>query len=98
MGWTALGLDLVGAPEAWELLHKVPGGRTIALGLIDARNTKLEDPGRVAEAVTRARSMRSDVSWQLCPTASLEYLPADRAAMKVARLTEAARIASKNGG
>jgi hypothetical protein len=65
---------------------------------VDARNTRLEDPARVAQDVHRARSMRSDLSWQLCTTASLEYLPVDRAAMKVARLTEAARLASANGG
>ncbi|MBI4364753.1 MAG: hypothetical protein HY568_04920 [Candidatus Latescibacteria bacterium] len=98
LGWTALGLDLVESPEAWDLLPEVPKGRTVALGLIDARNTRLEDPARVAQAVDRARSIRPDLDWQLCPTASLEYLPVDRAAMKVARLAEAARLASRNGG
>lgn len=96
--WTVLGLDLVEAPDGWDLLAKVPAGRTVGLGLVDARNTRLEDPARVAQDVRRARSMRRDLNWQLCPTASLEYLPVDRAAMKVARLTEAARLASANGG
>jgi 5-methyltetrahydropteroyltriglutamate--homocysteine methyltransferase len=96
--WTVLGLDLVEAADGWDLLAKVPAGRTVALGLVDARNTLLEDPARVADGVRRARSMRPDLSWQLCTTASLEYLPVDRAAMKVARLTEAARLASANGG
>ena len=89
--------DLVEAADSWNLLVQVPAGRTVALGLVDARNTRLEDPARVAQEVRRARSMRNDLSWQLCTTASLEYLPVDRAAMKVARLTEAARLAS-NGG
>jgi len=96
--WTVLGLDLVESPEAWQLLAKVPAGRTVGLGLVDARNTRLEDPARVAKEVERARSERPDLGWQLCTTASLEYLPVDRAAMKVARLTEAARLASGNGG
>jgi 5-methyltetrahydropteroyltriglutamate--homocysteine methyltransferase len=98
LGWSVLGLDLVEAPESWDLIPEVPKGRAVALGLVDARNTKLEDVGRVAEEVRRARSMRPDLGWQLCTTASLEYLPVDRAAMKVARLTEAARLASANGG
>jgi 5-methyltetrahydropteroyltriglutamate--homocysteine methyltransferase len=98
LGWSALGLDLVEAPEAWDLLPQIPKGRTVGLGLVDARNTKLESPEHVAKEVQRAGSMRPDLSWQLCPTASLEYLPVDRAAMKVARLTEAARLASGNGG
>ena len=96
--WDVLGLDLVEAPDSWKLIPEVPKGRTVALGLIDARNTRLEDPGKVAEEVKRARSMRSDLGWQLCTTASLEYLPVDRAAIKVARLAEAARLASVNGG
>lgn len=98
LGWDVLGLDLVEAPDSWKLLEQVPAGKTVALGLVDARNTKLEDPSRVAKDVARARAMRSDLNWQLCTTASLEYLPVDRAAMKVARLTEAARLASSNGG
>ncbi len=96
--WTVLGLDLVEAPDSWSLLARVPAGRTVGLGLVDARNTRLEDPARVAQEVRRARSERPDLSWQLCTTASLEYLPVDRAAMKVARLTEAARLASGTGG
>jgi len=96
--WTVIGLDLVEAPDAWDLLAKVPAGRAVGLGLVDARNTRLEDPASVAGEVRRARSKRPDLSWQLCTTASLEYLPVDRAAMKVARLTEAARLASGNGG
>jgi 5-methyltetrahydropteroyltriglutamate--homocysteine methyltransferase len=96
--WNVLGLDLVEAPESWSLIAQVPAGRTVGLGLVDARNTKLEDTATVAKEVERARSMRSDLTWQLCTTASLEYLPVDRAAMKVARLTEAARLVSGNGG
>ncbi len=98
LGWNVLGLAPVESPESWDLLPEVPKGRAVGLGLVDARNTKLEDPAKVALGVERARSMRSDLSFQLCPTASLEYLPVDRAAMKVARLTEAARLASANGG
>ena len=98
MGWSVLGLDLVEAPESWEIIPRVPEGRVVGLGLIDARNTKLEDAGEVARRIARARAMRPDLEWQLCPNASLEYLPADKAALKVTRLVEAARIASRNGG
>jgi len=96
--WTAVGLDLVESPDAWGLLSEVPAGRTVALGLVDARNTRLEEPAAVAEAVGRARAQRPDLTYQLCPTASLEYLPADRAAEKVRRLAQAARLAAGNGG
>jgi 5-methyltetrahydropteroyltriglutamate--homocysteine methyltransferase len=96
--WTAVGLDLVESPDAWGLLADVPAGRTVALGLVDARNTRLEDPGAVAEAAGRAHAERPDLSFHLCPTASLEYLPADRAAEKLRRLGEAARLAAGKGG
>ena len=92
--WTAVGLDLVEAPDGWDLLDAVPAGRTVALGLLDARNTRLEAASEVAAQVRRARARRPDLSFHLCPTASLEYLPADRAAAKVARLAEAARLAT----
>jgi 5-methyltetrahydropteroyltriglutamate--homocysteine methyltransferase len=96
--WTAIGLDLVGAPDGWGLLADVPAGRTVALGLIDARNTRLEDPAAVAAAVRRARDQRPDLHFHLSPTASLEYLPADRAAEKVRALAQSARLAAQNGG
>jgi methionine synthase II (cobalamin-independent) len=96
--WTAIGLDLVGAPAGWDILPRVPEGRTVALGLIDARNTRLEDPVLVAKAIARARAARPELEYQLSPSASLEYLPADQAEQKVSLLVEAARIAMRNGG
>ena len=96
--WTAVGLDLVEAQAGWDLLPKVPAGRTVALGLIDARNTRLEDAAEVARLIERARLARPDLHYQLSPSASLEYLPADKAEAKVSRLVEAARLAARNGG
>lgn len=96
--WTAVGLDLVEAQAGWDLLPRIPAGRTVALGLIDARNTRLEDAAEVARLVDRARAARPDLHYQLSPSASLEYLPADKAEAKVSRLVEAARLAARNGG
>lgn len=96
--WSVIGLDLREGLAAWDLIPRVPQGRGVALGLIEARNTRLEDAAEVAREIARARALRPDLEYQLCPTASLEYLPADKAEAKVARLVEAARIASRNGG
>lgn len=96
--WSVIGLDLREAPAGWDLIPRVPQGRGVALGLIEARNTRLEDAAEVAREVARARALRSDLDYQLCTTASLEYLPADKAEAKVARLAEAAKLASRNGG
>ena len=95
--WNGIGFDLVGAPAAWDLIAKVPAGRTVGLGLIDARNTRLEEPAAVAASIAKARAMRSDLEFQLSPTASLEYLPADRAEQKLERLVAAAALAAKEG-
>lgn len=97
LGWSGIGLDLVGAPGGWDLLPKIPEGRTVGLGLIDARNTRLEAPGAVAAGVARARGVRPDLELHLSPTASLEYLPADTAEKKLERLVASAALASKGG-
>jgi 5-methyltetrahydropteroyltriglutamate--homocysteine methyltransferase len=96
--WSAIGLDLVEGPEGWSLIPLVPEGRTVALGLIDARNTRLEEGAAVAQEVARARALRPDLDYMLSPTASLEYLPADKAEAKVMRLVESGRLAARNGG
>jgi len=98
LGWSAIGLDLTEAPAAWDLLPRVPAGRTVALGLVNARNTRLEDAEDVARSVARARAAAPGLEFQLSPSASLEYLPADKAELKVSRLVEAAQLASRNGG
>jgi 5-methyltetrahydropteroyltriglutamate--homocysteine methyltransferase len=95
--WTGIGFDLVEAPDAWDLLKRVPKGRIVGLGLIDARNTRLEDPAAVAAAIARARKERTDLEYQLSPTASLEYLPADTAEKKLERLAASAALAAKGG-
>lgn len=95
--WTGIGFDLVEATPAWDLLKRVPKGRVVALGLIDARNTRLEEPAAVAAAIARARAERPDLEFQLSPTASLEYLPSDTAEKKLERLAAAAALAAKGG-
>jgi 5-methyltetrahydropteroyltriglutamate--homocysteine methyltransferase len=98
LGWSVLGLDLTEAPAGWDLLARVPAGRTVALGLLNSRNTRLEAAEDVARSVARARAARPDLNYQLSSSASLEYLPADKAELKVSRLVEAARLAAQNGG
>jgi len=90
-----IGLDLVEAPAGWELIPKIPEGRGVALGLINARNTRLEDPADVARLAVRAAALRPDLHFQITPTASLEYLPADKAEAKLGVLVEAARLAGE---
>jgi len=93
--WSMLGLDLVEGTAGWKLIPEMPEGRGVALGLIDARNTKLEDSSEVTRLATRAASLRPDLTYHITPTASLEYLPADKAEAKLERLVESARLAGE---
>jgi methionine synthase II (cobalamin-independent) len=93
--WTGIGFDLVEGPPGWDLLPRVPEGRTVGLGLVHARNTRLENAEDVAALVKRARDARPDLDYHLSPTASLEYLPADTAERKIERLVAAAALAGE---
>lgn len=65
--------------------------KTVVLGIVDARNTRLETPRELADLVERAlRLVDSDRLW-LAPTTGLEYLPHEVASKKLTALAEAAR-------
>ena len=85
------GFDLVSGPENANLIAEVPSGKTVQAGVIDARNTKLEnadDVARILEGV--AGSVGADHLWA-SPSAGLEFLPREKARAKLHLLAEAAR-------
>ena len=66
-------------------------GKTVVLGIVDARNTRLETAGELGKIVEDAlKLVPSDRLW-VSTTTSLEYLPHDVATKKLAALAEAAR-------
>lgn len=66
-------------------------GKTVVLGIVDARNTRLETASELGKIVEDAlKLVPSDLLW-LSTTTSLEYLPHDVATKKLAALAEAAR-------
>ena len=67
--------------------------QTVVLGIVDARNTRLETPREVGELIYAARkNVPEDRLW-LSTTTSLEYLPHDVAQRKLAALADAANVA-----
>ena len=67
--------------------------RTVVLGVVDARNTRLESEAEVANALEgAARVLGADRVWA-SPTTGLEYLPHDVATKKLAVLVKGARAA-----
>jgi 5-methyltetrahydropteroyltriglutamate--homocysteine methyltransferase len=66
----------------------------ILLGVVDARNTRLETADEVARYAERALKLVPQERLRLTTTTSLEYLPRDVARAKLAALVEGARLVS----
>ncbi|MDX1388820.1 MAG: hypothetical protein R3344_06495 [Acidobacteriota bacterium] len=76
---THLGLDMVGGPANFDLLARLPEGKNVALGLFDARTTRLEDAADVAELLAPHREHLVVRDVMVGPQTGLEYLPRDQA-------------------
>ncbi len=85
-----LSIDLVSSPDSLKQLRSGVWGRELALGLVDARNTKLEladDLRRTIAKLTEAVPL--DTLW-LTPNAGLEFLPHENAKRKLQLMREVA--------
>ena len=92
-----IGIDLRSRPT--RALDRIElADQTLVLGVVDARNTKLETTEEIARLVDAA-ARRVDLSriW-ISPTTSLEYLPHDIARDKLRVLVEGAKTALATGG
>ena len=67
--------------------------RTIVLGIVDARNTRLETEREVASLIEEALKLVPQERLWVAPTTGLEYLPHDVATKKLAALVSGARAA-----
>jgi len=76
---THLGLDLAWNDAGFDLLSELPDGKGVALGLFDARTTRLEDAADVAERLEPHRDALVTRDVLVGPQASLELLPRDQA-------------------
>ena len=66
--------------------------QTVVLGVVDARNTRVESPREIGDLVEAAlKRVPADRLW-LSTTTGLEYLPHDVALKKLAALADAARV------
>ncbi len=86
----AIGLDLVQGSKTWSQVAKHGSEKPLVLGVVDARNTKLEEPAEVAARVReRAASIDLGRSY-LAPSNGLEFLPRDAARRKLRIVSQAA--------
>jgi len=78
-----LGLDFTYNPKLVDVVASSGSPLPLGLGLVDARNTKLEDPAAVARQIEKMLPKIAGERAYLGPSAGLEYLPRDRAYAKL---------------
>jgi len=88
----SIGLDLVEGSKTWDRVAKVGSDKPLVLGVVDARNTKAEDPAALAERVRGLRHRVDLEASSLSPSNGLEFLPRAKAREKLAILTKAATL------
>ncbi len=81
-----VGLDFTYNPALVERVAAARPAKPLGLGLLDGRNTKLEDPDAVLRALDRILPQVRAEECYLHPSSGLEYLPRDRALEKLKRL------------
>jgi len=90
-----VGIDVVSEPRTLAALKRVKVTKELALGCLDARNTKLES---VAELHALFNAVKKQVPLDrvhVNPNCGLEFLPHSQALAKVKRLVDAVRSYTK---
>lgn len=88
-----IGLDFVAGAANWDALKSVRFDKKLGFGIVDGRNTRLETPQQVAEAIKRVSEYVPPDRLYVNPSCGLEYLPRETAFEKLKRMVEGARLA-----
>jgi 5-methyltetrahydropteroyltriglutamate--homocysteine methyltransferase len=88
-----IGLDFVMGAANESLLRRTPFTKKLGLGIVDARNTRLESPEQIAERIRRLGDGVAPDEIHVSPSAGLEFLPREVAQEKLRRLAEGVRQA-----
>jgi 5-methyltetrahydropteroyltriglutamate--homocysteine methyltransferase len=88
-----LGVDVRSREDSARAIDRLGAVKqTVVLGVVDARNTRIESPREIGDLVEAAlKRVPADRLW-LSTTTGLEYLPHDVALKKLAVLADAARV------
>jgi 5-methyltetrahydropteroyltriglutamate--homocysteine methyltransferase len=81
-----LGLDFTYNPGLVDRVASNGTARTLVLGLVDGRNTRLEDPAALARQLEKLAHGADLNRAYLSPSCGLEFLPRDRARQKLKHL------------
>ncbi len=90
-----LGLDFVAGAKNWDVLRNAKFTKQLGLGIVDARNTKMETPEVVADACRRAAEIVPADRLHVGPSAGLEFLPRKVAQRKLEVLAAGVRRAQE---
>ncbi|MBI4300010.1 MAG: methylcobamide--CoM methyltransferase [Chloroflexi bacterium] len=90
-----IGLDFTMGPANFDLLKGFPADKELGLGIIDARNTKMETVDEIVAAVKRVSAAVPISRINLNPSCGLEFLPRKSARAKLARMVEGAKKAQE---
>ena len=84
-----IGLDVVSDPKAISALRRIKWTKEVALGCLDARNTKLESVTELHALFDVVKKCVPLNRLFVNPNCGLEFLPHEQARQKLARLVEA---------
>ena len=85
------GFDLISGPENMQLIGELPAEKRVQAGVVDARNTKLEDVDSLARQIEELCTVVGEKCLRVSPSAGLEFLPREKAQAKLERLVSAAK-------
>ena len=84
------GLDFVMGPGNFGLLDRFPGDKILGLGIMDARNVRLETVEQISNTIMETSQRVSLDRIHLNPSCGLDYLPRETAIAKLRRMAEGA--------
>lgn len=93
-----LGLDFTYSPQLPDLITEKGSDKDLGLGLIDARNTKMETPEEIIPILKRVLSHVNSEVVYLNPSSGIEYLPRKKAFGKLKNMVSIAEKAKKESG
>lgn len=88
-----IGLDFVAGPGNWDTLKSSGFNKTLGFGIVDGRNTRLEPPEQIAEAIKRVSELVPQDRLYVNPSCGLEYVPRETAFDKLKQMVDGARRA-----
>jgi len=86
-----IGLDFCTSAKNDQLLKQAPFTKKLGLGIVDARNSKLETPEQIAARIRELGAGVAPDRIHVSPSMGLEFLPREVAQEKLRRMVQAVR-------